>query len=110
MIEIADLIAAEIEQMKQDGTVNQPHEFGQFVQAAKCYLDHYKIAIRRDGGQPKGWLHPNWPRTWDRAYWQPDNNDAQRNVVVAMALLQLEYDRLQELRRSVLPHNQPVSS
>lgn len=107
MVEASDLIAEEVNRMKEDGTADQPHDFGQFVQAAKCYLDQYKTARRGDGGQPEGWLHPNWPRTWRRQYWQPDNGDAQHNLIVAMALLSLECERLQELRSSVQRQTQP---
>jgi len=103
MIELADLIGEEVTRMKEEGVADQSHEFGQYIQAAKCYLDQYKTAVRRDGGQPEGWLHPNWPRTWQREFWQPDNGDALHNMIIAMALLTLEYDRLQELRQAVRP-------
>lgn len=101
--ETADLISEEINRMKETGITAEPHDYGQYVQAAKCYLDQYKTALRRDGGQPKGWLHPNWPRTWQRELWQPDNGDAQHNLIMALALLTLERERLQELRRAVRP-------
>ena len=103
MTEIADLVNEEVAKLREEGVADLPNDFGQAVQAAKCYLDQYKTDIRRDGGQPRGWLHPNWPRTWDRSYWQPESSDPQRNLIRGMALLQLELERRQQIRQAIRP-------
>lgn len=100
MIEVTELINAEVERMKEDGTAALPGDSGQLVQAAKCYQDHYKTAMRSDGGQPAGYVHPNWPRTWHRSLWQP-SDDAQQNLIIAMALMVIEYERHEALRAPV---------
>lgn len=100
MIEATDLINAEVQRLKEDGIAGLPCDYGQRIQAAKCYQDHAKTMMRRDGGQPEGYVHPNWPRTWERQHWQPAD-DPQRNIIIAAALLVLEVERLQELRESV---------
>lgn len=89
--------------MKEDGIAALSRDNCQLIQAAKCYQDHAKTVQRGDGGQPKGYIHPNWPRSWDRNHWQPED-DPQRNVIIAAALLILECERLQEVRDSVRGH------
>jgi hypothetical protein len=109
MIETTDLITATVDRLKEDGIAALPRDHSQFVQAAKCYQDHYKTMMRSDGGQPRGYVHPNWPRTWDRIYWQP-SDDPQTNLLMAMALMVLECERLQELRNSVVRHAAEIAA
>lgn len=109
MVETSDLIEAALTGIKEDGVDLLPNNYGQLVQAAKCYLDHYKVMIRRDTNYLGHYLHPNWPRTWHRTYWRPEE-DPERNLFKAIALLVLECERLQELRSSVLKTQTPPDS
>lgn len=71
---------------------------GQFIRAAKAYLD-CAMMIERFGPLPVGYIHGGWP--WDRQLWRPHPTDAKANIVKAAALLILESDRLDEQNHSI---------
>jgi hypothetical protein len=89
----ADIIAAEIEQLKQDGVDQLPRDRGEYVRAAKAYLDCVTM-IQKFGPLPDAFIHGGWP--WARQDWNPSRYDAGKNVLKAAALMALEYERLEE--------------
>lgn len=99
----AELIAEErIRQIRGEGYDPQhddAHDRGELISAAMCYASVPLLRLVYKPFEAESEITEvmatKWP--WDEIYWKPDN-DAQRNLVKAGALIAAEIDRLERLK------------